>query len=75
MMTFSRLKPLAAKSGVRVRLLKKRGLPFWLHTHRKRKAFALGVAMGFACIFFLSSFIWGIEINGNLTRTDGIILN
>ena len=50
------------KSGCRLRIAKKHGLPFFLHKHRKRKALVFGIAVFFGIIFFLSRFVWIIEI-------------
>ena len=41
----------------------------YLHKHRKRKAFLIGVAVFAAITVFLTSFIWSVEIDG-LEKTD-----
>lgn len=69
---FYRLKPLAKKCRVRLRICGKYGLPFFLNRHRKRKVFALGICFCGFFIFLLSCFIWNIQIEGNqqITRED-----
>ena len=62
---FRKLRPLARKTGAHIRIVKKRGLPFWLFRNRHRKAFAVGFLGGSALLFLFSFFIWNIEINGN----------
>ncbi len=61
-------------TGVRIRILKKSGLPFWLFKNRKRYYFAVGVAAFFGIVIFLSNFIWKIKINGNLYYSDNTII-
>lgn len=61
---FKKMATIAYKSRCRVKILKKEGLPFILHKHRKRYAFLAGILLFFTVIFVLSSFVWGIEING-----------
>lgn len=64
---FYGLKPLARKCRTRVRIKKKCGLPFFAYRHRKRKVFVLGLCFCGFFIFFLSGFIWRINVQGNLS--------
>ena len=52
------------KAGVRLRILKKRGLPFALRRGRKKKGFLVGLAACCLLLWGLSLFIWDIEIEG-----------
>lgn len=52
------------KAGVRLRILKKRGLPFALRRGRKKKGFLAGLAACGLILWGLSLFIWDIEIEG-----------
>ncbi len=72
---FRRLRPLIRKSRAKVRITQKRGVPFFLHKYRRRKLFFAGAAVAVCLIFFLSSFIWRIQIDGNLARTDEVLLS
>lgn len=61
---FLRIREIASKSRVRVKIVEKHGLNRTIHLYRNRYMFAAGLA---ACIvFFLvsSQFIWLVEING-----------
>ena len=72
---FRQLLPVRRKTGVRIHILKKNGLPFFLAKSRKRKAFFLGL---FFCVILLAMFsgrIWNIHIDGNLKNTTPEILN
>lgn len=64
---FFQLRPLARKCHTRIRVRKKCGLPFFVHRHRKRKVFALGLLFCGFFIFFLSCFVWKITIEGNVS--------
>lgn len=62
---FFRLKPLVRKSGVRIRILKKYGLPFLFYRNKKRKAFFVGSLLCALLIAMLSAHIWNIHVEGN----------
>ncbi|OUP50878.1 sporulation protein YqfD [Lachnoclostridium sp. An181] len=71
---FQKLTPILKKTGTKVVILKKSGIPFFLHRYRKRKIFFFG---GFFClllIYVFSLFIWDIQITGNYSQTDEMIL-
>ena len=54
--------PLARKCGVRLRIRRKQGLPFYLLPHRKRSGMALGFCLFWGVIWLLSNFIWFIDL-------------
>lgn len=62
---FKALKPIAHKTKCRVRILYKKGTPFIIHRYRKRKTFMLGVLLFGILLWYLTSFIWIIDIVGN----------
>ncbi|MCD7735560.1 MAG: sporulation protein YqfD [Lachnospiraceae bacterium] len=70
---FLKLKEIVKKSHTRIRIIKRYGLPFFIHKYRKRWACAGGALA--ACLFmaWLSSHIWNISIEGNLSQTDDVI--
>lgn len=71
---FRKLKPIIRKTHTKVRLLKRYGLPFFIHRHRRRKAFLIGVLLCVGLIYFYSSFIWDIHFEGNEKWTDQTLL-
>ncbi|MEF9941389.1 MAG: sporulation protein YqfD [Lachnospiraceae bacterium] len=71
---FRKLKPIIKKTGTKIIIIKRYGLPFFLHLHRKRKPFFCGIVTCVLLIYLLSLFIWDINIEGNLGRTDETIL-
>jgi similar to stage IV sporulation protein len=62
---FKMLRPISRKSQCRVRIVKKKGLPFILNKYKQRKAFMFGAVLFIVIINLLASFIWDIEISGN----------
>lgn len=71
---FKKLKPIIRKTGTKVVILKKFGLPFYLHRYRKRKIFFAGAFLFVFLVFWMSRYIWNIDITGNHARTDETIL-
>lgn len=71
---FRRLKPIVRKTHTKVRLVKRYGLPFFIHRHRKRKAFLAGVLLCIGLLYFYSSYIWDIHFEGNDRWTDQTLL-
>lgn len=59
---FNRLRAMLKKTGCRLHVQKKAGLPFWLHRLGKRKWFAVGTAVFFITLYILSSLIWKVDI-------------
>ncbi len=62
---FKRIKRIAKKTKCRVKIQKKRGMPFILNKYKKRKIFAIFFAIIIIAIIILSNFIWNIDIEGN----------
>lgn len=72
---FFMLKPLLKKTGTRVAVLKKHGLPFFAAKMWKRKLFVAGLV---CCILFwslASRYIWDIRIEGNYALTEDVLLD
>ncbi|MBQ7668755.1 MAG: sporulation protein YqfD [Clostridia bacterium] len=62
---YKKMRKYAHKTGCRIKIHKKRGVPFFLFRYRKRKWFALGIALFIMILSILTSFIWEVEISGN----------
>lgn len=61
---FRLMRPAAKKSGCRVHIKKKCGLPFFLYRFKRRKGFKLGLLIFAAFLILSVSIIWDIEIIG-----------
>ena len=72
---FKRMKPVARKAKVRLRIRERYGLPFFLHRNRKRKLLAAGLCSFFMLLYALSFFIWDISFEGNRKFTDEMLLH
>lgn len=70
---FRRLKAIVRKSHVRIRITGRHGLPFFILRYRKRRALLVGAAAAFLLLFWLSSRIWNITIDGNFSQTDDVL--
>ncbi len=62
---FYKMHKLARKCGARIRISKKYGLPFVSFRYRHRKILFTGIVFFIAFSYYLSSFIWYIDIQGN----------
>ncbi len=58
---YRKLRPLAKKCGIRLRIKKKYGLPFRLLPYRKRAGMPLGFIFFCGIIWLLSQFYWIVE--------------
>ncbi len=71
---FRCLKPLLKKSGTRVHIGRKNGIPFFFYRYRRRKILFASIFLCMAVLYTLSRFIWKININGNDSVTDDSML-
>ncbi len=71
---FKELKEVVKRVGCRVNIIEKKGYPFFVHKFKYRKMFGLGFIIALAIIFFLTSFIWSIDIEGSESVSNGEIL-
>ena len=62
---FKKIKEIAKKTKCRVKIQKKRGIPFILHKYKKRKIFAIFFILLIIAVIALSNFVWNIEVIGN----------
>lgn len=67
---FWELRPIVRKTGTRVAVLDRYGLPFFLPKLMKRKVFVAGLVLTLAFWFVSSCFIWDIQVSGNYQITD-----
>ncbi|MCM1056167.1 MAG: sporulation protein YqfD [Firmicutes bacterium] len=67
---FRALRPIVRKTGTRVAILERYGLPFFLPKLLKRKVFVGGLLFAVAFWMWSSLFIWDIELSGNYRITD-----
>lgn len=73
--SFRVLPDIARKSGIRVHILKKIGLPFIINRYKRRFGIPVGVAVFFSFLYFMSCFVWSVEVEGNKAVPDNEILS
>lgn len=62
-------------TGIKIRILKKKGSYFFLKKNKNRYGLLIGLIIFILGLFVLSRFIWQIEINGNIYYSDEVILD
>lgn len=72
---FKRLRNIIRKTGQKVSILAKVGMPFFLYRNRRRKAAAMGIVLFFVLLYSLSLFVWNIGFEGNRMYTDEELLH
>lgn len=60
---YDRVEELAKKTNTKVQILKKRGMAFYIIRLKKRIALLIGSVLFICIIYYLSTFIWNIEIS------------
>ncbi|MCI8622509.1 MAG: sporulation protein YqfD [Provencibacterium sp.] len=73
--SYRQMRPIAKRTGVRMRLSYKSGMPFILQRYRKRIGLAAGVLLFALFLGGMSRFIWSIELEGNDTLADQYLLD
>ena len=71
---YRKLRPVVQKCHTVPHIARRRGLPFILHRNRRHSAFFAGILLAAALLFVLSGFVWNIEIEGNVSHSDEILI-
>lgn len=69
------MKPVLKKTGVRIRIEKRYGIPFFLLKNRKRKLLAAGIAAFFLILYVTTWYVWDISFEGNYRFTNEMLLH
>lgn len=67
---FRKLKPILRKTGTKVKVVERSGFPFFVQKYKTRQFFVAGFLMCMTFLFFMSAFIWRIDVCGNARRSD-----
>lgn len=67
---YKRARHIARRSGIKLRITQKRGLPFFIKKHSARVGIPIGALAGAVLLIALSQFIWTVDIVGNKTVSD-----
>ena len=71
---YRRLRRFARRTGVRLRIKQKLGAPFFARENKRRMGVLLGIAAFIVFLSVMNCFIWRIEVTGNETVSDELIL-
>ncbi|MBA2938139.1 sporulation protein YqfD [Paenibacillus sp. CGMCC 1.16610] len=71
---FFKLKPLLKRTGCRVHVLERYGLPFFMERLGRRKVFLGGIAAFIIGLYVLTSLVWQITVEGNDRISEADIL-
>ena len=70
---FKKLRPIVYKTKMKVRIVRKLGLPAFWKVVKRRMGFFVGILIFPLVIFIMSQFIWSIQINGvSINKTEEI---
>ncbi|MGN0377774.1 MAG: sporulation protein YqfD, partial [Suilimivivens sp.] len=69
---FYKLKSITRKTGTRVVITSRYGLPFLTMRMKKRKIFLAGFFFSVLFWIWMSGFIWNVEVQGNYYVTDEV---
>ena len=61
---FRQIRPIALRTKSRVRIYRRRGVPFIIHKYRKRRGILIGMCLFIAMMWYFSAFVSGVEITG-----------
>lgn len=72
---YRHIRPIARRSGVKLKIVSRRGLPFITYRFRHRWGIAVGVALFLIISLILQNFVWTVELNGVNTLSETALLN
>lgn len=72
---FKLLRPVARKTKTKVKILKKKGLPFFFSRYRRRKLFIAGIVVMLFALYYITSLVLIIDIKGNSIVSDEKVLS
>lgn len=72
---YKQLRGIAKKSGMKIRIVKKSGLGFFISKNKIRSGLAVGAIAFLLILITLSQFVWRIEVVGNAEIEDEVILS
>ncbi len=71
---YKRMRHLAKKAMIRLRIVEKHGAPFETKRYRRRYGLAAGAAVFLLFLMVMGQFIWNIKVEGNETMSSQEIL-
>ncbi|MBQ5716172.1 MAG: sporulation protein YqfD [Clostridia bacterium] len=62
---YKRIRRLRKRSRVRLKIKRRRGIPFVVHRYRYRKGIVVGALIFVFFLGFMPKFVWSVEVSGN----------
>jgi len=62
---FRQIRTVAKRTKSRVRIYRRRGVPFIIRKYRKRRGILIGLCLFMAIMWYFSAFVSGVDISGN----------
>ena len=72
---FKILKHISVRTGTKIKIIEKRGLPMIIKKHKRRKPLFIGIVLFLILLIYMNQYIWDIEINGCEKISKDTILN
>ncbi len=72
---FKKLKGIVKKTGTKVAIQKRCGLPFFVPKMKRRKIFLAGLGGSLAFWMWMSTFIWAVDVTGNYSISEDIFMD
>lgn len=72
---FKKIRKISKKTQCKIKIKRKRGVPFFIKKYKNRKVFVFLFFSLIAIIIGLSNFIWNIEVVGNVNISSDEIIN
>ncbi len=72
---FKQLKGIVRKTGTKVAIQKRCGLPFFTPRMKRRKIFLLGLIGSLFFWVWMSTFIWAVDISGNYSISEDVFMD
>ena len=71
---YKNIRPCVKKSGMKIKIKSKTGLPFFIKPYLERKGIAAGILASTVLIILLCSCVWTIDVTGNENFTKNQII-
>lgn len=72
---FRKLKGIVKKTGTKVAIQERCGLPFFVPRMKRRKIFLIGLFGSMIFWIWMSTFIWAVDITGNYSISEDIFMD
>lgn len=72
---FYRMDEVRRKTGTKIKIKGKYGIPFFFYRNKKRRVFFVGFLLALIAVFLLSERVWNIHVEGNVHNSTEAILD